>query len=106
MHSENIVEQNEDGLTDYKFYCFNGQPEFLYISQGLSHHETASVQFVTLDWEKAKYIRTDYPGIDVLPDKPSKFEEMLKICRTLSAEHSFLRVDLYQINGKPELFTA
>ena len=30
-----------NGLTDYKFYCFNGVPKYLYVSNGMDNHETA-----------------------------------------------------------------
>ncbi len=32
-----------NGLTDYKFYCFNGVPKYLYVSNGMDNHETADV---------------------------------------------------------------
>lgn len=35
-----------------------------------------------------------------IPQKPSKFDEMLEISRKLSSGTPFLRVDLYEINGR------
>ena len=32
--------------------------------------------------------------------KPTKFDEMVKIAKSLSGGHPFLRVDLYEINNK------
>ena len=87
-------------LTDYKFYCFNGKPEFLYISTGLEDHATASISFVTMDWEFAPYERSDFKPFKTLPEKPVNFERMIEISRKLSQGISFLRVDLYEINGK------
>jgi hypothetical protein len=88
------------GLTDYKFYCFNGEPRFLYISKGLEDHSTASISFVNMDWTFAPYERIDFAPYDELPPKPETFEEMADICRVLAKDIPFLRVDLYQINGK------
>ena len=93
-------EINGSSLMDYKFYCFNGEPKFLYISSGLEDHSTAHISFVTLDWEFAPFHRKDFAPFDVLPEKPTKFDDMLAYCRELSSGHSFLRVDLYQINGE------
>lgn len=93
-------EKNPNSLMDYKFYCFGGQPQFLYISQGLEDHKTASISFVTLDWEFAPYRRNDFKPFDTLPQKPERFDEMLDFAKKLSADMSFLRVDLYQINGQ------
>lgn len=87
-------------LTDYKFYCFNGTPRYLYVSTGMENHETARVSFVDMNWEFANFGRTDYKPLEELPPKPDKFEEMTGIARTLSKDIPFLRVDLYEINGK------
>lgn len=93
--------ENDDGepLRDYKFYCFNGNPKFLYISEGLEDHSTARISFLTTDWQFAPYERSDYNPFDSLPPKPEKLDEMLSIAKELSKETDFLRVDLYHVNG-------
>lgn len=87
------------GLTDYKFYCFNGEPKYLYISCGLENHSTARISFLTMDWQFAPFHRKDYAQYDVLPPKPSQFDKMVNIARELSKDMDFLRVDLYQIDN-------
>ena len=86
-------------LRDYKFYCFDGIPKFLYVSEGLENHSTAKISFLTCDWQFAPYQRSDYKPFEKLPSKPSKFNEMFSIAGKLSTGHPFLRVDLYEING-------
>ncbi len=99
--AEQYMEQKGcDELTDYKFYCFNGEPKFLYISQGLSNHETARIQYVSLDWEKMEIKRADYPNIDELPPKPITYDKMIEFSKIFSKNIPFLRVDFYEINGK------
>lgn len=88
------------GLIDYKFYCFNGQPQFLYISSGMENHKTARISFITLDWKKAPYERVDYKTFEELPSKPTKLDEMIKISEKLSEGIPFIRVDLYQIGDQ------
>lgn len=88
-------------MTDYKFYCFNGEPRFLYVSQGLEDHDAAQISFLTLDWQFAPFIRNDYQPFNELPKKPVSFEKMIEITKKLSADIPFVRVDLYEINGKP-----
>lgn len=90
----------EMGLTDYKFYCFYGIPKFLYISQGLENHDTARISFVNLDWSLASFYRKDYQPLEELPPQPIHYDEMIHIAKTLSEGCPFLRVDLYEINGK------
>lgn len=89
-----------NGLLDYKFYCFHGIPRFLYISEGLENHSTAHISFVNLDWTFAPYGRSDYEKFCKLPDKPSNFDKMIEIAKILSKGHKFIRVDLYNIDGK------
>lgn len=75
-------------------------PVSLYVSNGMDNHETARLSFLTMNWEKAPFGRSDYLEFEVLPPKPTKFDEMVKIAKSLSGGHPFLRVDLYEINNK------
>lgn len=88
------------GLTDYKFYCFNGTPQYLYVSKGLEDHSTAKISFLTLDWQFAPFKRSDFAGFDSLPPKPTKLDEMIEIAGKLAEGKKFLRVDLYQVDDK------
>lgn len=94
--------QNEGNaeLTDYKFFCFNGIPKFLYVSYGLSHWEKAFINYMNLDWTPAPFHRPDFPAFKEIPPKPSKFDEMLEISKEISALFPFVRVDFYQINDQ------
>ena len=92
--------ENREPLRDYKFYCFNGKPNFLYISEGLENHATASISFLTLDWQFAPYERSDYKSFSKLPKKPECLEEMIHLAEKLSKGIDFLRVDFYQINSR------
>lgn len=87
------------GLIDYKFYCFDGEPKFLYISQGLEDHKTARISFVDLNWNVCDFGRKDYRQFDEIPPRPSCLIEMIDIARKLSKGRKFLRVDLYEIDN-------
>lgn len=91
---------DSSGLVDYKFYCFNGQPQFLYISKGLENHASAHISFLTLEWEFAPFRRDDYAPFETLPKRPDNFTEMLQLCKVLASDFPFVRVDLYEIDGK------
>lgn len=90
----------EKGLTDYKFYCFDGVPKYLYVSSGLENHATARISFLTLDWQFAPFGRSDYKAFEKLPKRPVNLSEMIELAKTLSKGLPFLRVDLYEIKGK------
>ncbi|MBQ9463407.1 MAG: hypothetical protein IJU68_07110 [Bacteroidales bacterium] len=88
------------GLTDYKFFCFNGEPKLLYVSLGLDDHSSARMDFLYPDWTPAPFRRSDYRPFDVLPPRPSGLETMLDMSRSLSEGIPFVRVDFYQVDGK------
>lgn len=98
---EKYMDNNSnDGLIDYKFYCFDGEVKCLYVSQGLEDHSTARISFLTPDWQFAPYKRIDFKGFETLPQKPKHYDKMLEIAQQLSAGHCFLRVDLYETNNQ------
>lgn len=93
--------KDSDDIVDYKFFCFNGKPEVMYISTGLENHATASISFADMDYNLLDIERADYKALDKLPPKPKSFEEMKKIAKKLSKNFPQVRVDLYEINGRP-----
>lgn len=89
-------------LIDYKFFCFNGIPKLLYISEGLENHATARISFFDTTGKLLPFYRKDYKPFKndmVLPDN---YNEMLniseKIAKATAAD--FVRVDLYSIDGR------
>ena len=95
-----MEDANNPQLMDYKFYCFDGEPKFLYLSKGLENHSTASISFVDLDFKEMNFSRSDYKRFEQIPAKPEQFNQMLQIAKKLSKGIPFLRVDLYQVNGQ------
>lgn len=88
--------------TDYKFYCFGGEPRYLYVSRGLESHETARISFLSAEeWAFAPFGRTDYAPFEGLPPRPRCYDEMLGLARELAAGMPFVRVDLFEHRGRP-----
>ena len=98
LHSASFEESTS--LKDYKFYCFNGEPHYLYVSDHMEDHTKARVGFVDTNWEKAPFGRTDYKEFDTIPDKPDHFDDMKQLVKKLAKDVPFLRVDLYEVNGQ------
>lgn len=95
-------ETNTEGLIDYKFYCFHGEPRFLYVAYAnlVDGEKNDLLSFLDLDWNLAPFYRKDHEQIPVLPPKPDNLDEMIQIARKLSTDIPFVRVDLYSISGK------
>lgn len=90
----------DEELTDYKWFCFDGKPQFLYISHGLANHETATIDFYDMNYKRMPFKRTDYKSSAVDAPKPKTYDEMIKIAKKLAKGIPFVRIDLYEIKGK------
>lgn len=103
---ECVLDKNVDtltGLIDYKFYCFNGEPKFLYVSQGLDgDHALAKMNFVDLDWQLTPFQRPEFIafGDNDMPVRPKNLDKMINFAKLFSKNIPFLRVDMYVINGQ------
>ena len=86
-------------IIDYKIYCFNGEPRFLYCGRGLTEDHSLRIDFYDLDWRRMPFYRTDYHRLGSVP-KPSHLEEMIGIARRLSAGVPFVRIDLFEVDGR------
>lgn len=95
--------QNADGLVDYKFYCFNGEPKFLYIAFAnmINGEKHDLLSFRNLDWTPTEFYRKDHNPFPIDISKPMCFEEMIEISKKLSEGLPFIRVDLYCIDNRP-----
>lgn len=88
-----------DCITDYKFFCFNGEPKFIYVSNDLIHDRQAQIGFFYLDGKKMPLHRDDYTDIENV-ELPSYFDEMKNMAKELSKEFPFVRVDFFIANDR------
>lgn len=95
-----MEDKNDKNIKDYKFFCFNGRPELMYISEGLENHKTASMSFFDMNFELSSCKRKDYKLLDGKIAKPKNFNKMKELSKILSYGIPHLRVDFYEINGK------
>lgn len=99
--AEELLESGVPGdiPPDYKFWCFNGRAEFLMLCRGRDNSDGRSFNFLDRDWNELPFWRK-YANSARVPEKPENFDEMIRIAEKLSAGMAFLRVDLYDENGK------
>lgn len=83
-----------EALTDYKFFCFNGEPKYIYVSNDLIHDRQAQIGFFYLDGSKMPLTRDDYTDIPEVK-LPDFFDEMAKTAKVLASEFPFVRVDFF-----------
>lgn len=86
-------------LRDYKFFCFNGKVKFFKIDFGrfVEHH----ANYYSPNGDLLPFGEVAYkPDPNRVENMPSNLSEMIRLAETLSANYKFLRVDLYNVNGK------
>ncbi len=93
---ENSVEGESKGfpgLRDYKFFCFDGIPKVMYISNDRAEHPTTD--FFDMSFNNLPIYMKD-PKSFSLPTKPALFEEMKEFAKELSKGLRQVRVDFYE----------
>ncbi|WP_462392421.1 ATP-grasp fold amidoligase family protein [Clostridium cadaveris] len=98
--AEKFIESENDDLIDYKFFCFNGKPHYLYVINGRKLGEEIKLGIFDLEYNQLPYFRGDENRMLKSPDKPENFEQMINIAKDLSKDFHHVRVDLYNVKGK------
>ena len=91
---------NQDSLTDYKFFCFNGVADCVMVCLDRFSGDT-KFYFFDKNWElKRLNIRGKNAPEGFTIPKPICMDEMFAIAEKLSVGMPFSRIDLYECNGK------
>ena len=89
-----------DDVADYKFFCFNGKPELLFVAtERQKEGEEVKFDFFDMSFNHLD-IRNGHPNASVPPARPENFEEMKDLAARLSAGLPQVRVDFYELGGK------
>uniref|UniRef100_UPI0035CB451A ATP-grasp fold amidoligase family protein n=1 Tax=uncultured Sphingomonas sp. TaxID=158754 RepID=UPI0035CB451A len=79
---------------DYKFYVFGGRVEYVQVHLGRGGRHRWIL--FDRDWR-----RVSAPSDDLDPVAPVSLVRMMLAAEALAGERDFLRVDLYEIDGRP-----
>ncbi len=97
-----IEEYLGNDLATYKFYCFNGVPKILYIATGYSDKDVHErIDFFDMEFNHLSIKLAGHENADSEIEKPDNFEELKQLAKELAEPFPFVRVDLYDVNGKP-----
>ena len=93
-------ESGSEDLSDYKWYCFNGEPKYCQLIQGRTTHKT--IDFYDLDWNHQEFVGLNpFVGQALkLAERPKKLDVQISIARKLSKGIPFVRVDLYEVGSQ------
>ena len=105
IYAEQYIE-DMNGLIDYKFHCLNGKPEFCLVCSGRSDKKGESMgvllSLFDMEWNFIDEIvdyKNEKRGPSDIP-KPKQFDRMKEIAAELSKDFKFVRIDLYEYQGK------
>lgn len=98
--SEYLQEPGKEELTDYKFYCFSGEPKYFMVSYGEFRHDVKNHKF-DMEWNSIDHLFKEKAAVDVsdIPI-PANFDQMVKIVSDLCKPFPHVRVDLYNLDGR------
>jgi hypothetical protein len=91
--AEEYMENNEEGLHDYKIWCFNGQPVYVQYITGRIGDKTYE-GFYDKDWNLQNFSYHN-PIMDKPIARPECLEELLELARKLATDQPFVRCDFY-----------
>jgi hypothetical protein len=99
---EKYIESNEEdgGLIDYKFFCFDGIIRYIYVIADRKVGEKAGFGIFTDKYKKLDVVRCDEKPLTRNIPKPILYNKMLKTAHELSKVFPEVRIDLYCVNEK------
>ena len=97
MAEKYMTPEGDSDINDYKFFCFNGKPEVLLIVS--DRNIDCRSDFFDMDFNHLMLTRVN-PNSEDKIDKPKMFDKMKALAERLSVGMKFVRIDLYEIDGK------
>lgn len=93
---EKFMDDGTGDLRDYKFTCFKGNPEFIWVDG--DRHSIHKRNLYDLNWNQLPFMVNPNFSTFPSPEKPKCLNQMVEIASILSKDFSYVRVDLYLIN--------
>ena len=95
---ELLEDKNGKNLLDYKFWCFDGKPTFMYCTVKRNKSEIFE-NFYDMNFNPVA-INHGYPRHQPEFEKPDGFAKMKDLAAKLSEGLPFIRVDFFYVDGK------
>lgn len=94
-------EQEEEGGLLVRGYAFNGKPEVMYLSSnGPKGEKDLYLDYYDMDMNWLDITLKPHLHSKVKATKPNNWEELVGIAKKLATPFPFVRIDLYDVNGK------
>ena len=88
-------------LRDYKFFAFDGKTKLLFVATDRQkEEEEVKFDFYDIEFNHLP-IKNGHPNSNCSIQKPESFDEMVRIADKLSEGIPHVRVDFYEVDGRP-----
>ncbi len=94
-----MEDKHSNDLKDYKLFCFNGKTKYILVCSN-RQGSLKNTDFFDTNWNLMPFTRENHINNPKGIEKPKNISKMIEIANTLSKDIPFVRVDLYEINGK------
>lgn len=100
--AEKYIESDDakGGLIDYKFFCFDGNFEYMYVIADREFGKKAGLGIYDKKFNRLNIVRCDETPLERMVEKPKNFNELVEIAQKLAGKFPEVRVDLYNQNEK------
>lgn len=92
-----LCDKDDKMPVDYKIYCFNGIPRAILVCT--EREKKLRLNYFDIKWNFKDYGKESWKNTKKIPE-PKNLKKMLEIASDLSKKFPFVRVDLYNDNGK------
>lgn len=87
-------------LRDYKFFTFNGEPKFFYVTSDRGSATGLKEDFFDINGNLMDLNQKGYYNNPKTPELPKNLEKMISFSRILAKDTYHLRVDFYEIHDR------
>lgn len=94
--AEQLLEGPEEGIPDYKFFCFNGKVRACMVCVERFSESGLKINFYDREWNIMPFTR-HYPYSDCNIPKPTTYEKMINLAEQLAEDFEFVRIDFYSL---------
>jgi hypothetical protein len=95
---EPFLTMPEGYLPDYRFHVFAGKIYAIETIVDIFGDDRCENMYDT-NWNLLDVVHGNYPKYEKPLPRPTQLEEMVKLAETIGREFSYVRVDLYELNG-------
>lgn len=96
---EELIGKNDDDILDYKFFCFDGKPEMMFIVSNRFKEGGHKGDFYDMDGNHLNVWQPGFENNSIRPELPNCYKKMQEYASILSKGIPQLRVDFYYVNG-------